>query len=122
MNELKPDAKIISKFKGEINGHAVDNEQVYYSIIDVLDAMSNKDFTFTKPHEFISDLITTFTELDRRYDNDRYTYLEINIIDIIDEATTLEELTNNLADFIGNEYCPQLYIIYDNLKDSYYTS
>ena len=67
-------------------------------------------------------MIKAFTELNQRHDNDRYAYLELNILDIIDEATTLEELANNLNDFIENEYCGQLYTICDGLKSGYYTS
>ena len=122
MNELKPNAKIISEFKGEINGHVVNSKHVYYTVINILDIISEIDITFTKPHDFIADLITAFTALEQYHKNNRYSYLELKILDILDETTTLDELTNNLTDFMGNEHCPQLYTICDGLKNSYYTS
>ena len=122
MNELQPNAKIISEFKGEINNCIVNDKTVYYTVIYMLSAMSNMHITFTKPKDFVCDLIKAFTELNQRHDNDRYAYLELSILDIIDEATTLEELANNLNDFIKNEYCEQLYTIYNRLIENYYTS
>lgn len=126
MNELKPNAKIISDFKGEINGCIVYDKDVYYTVLNILDHLfefiSIKNIPLTKSLALTSDLIEAFTELKQYQADDRYTYLELSILDIIDEATTLEELANNLNDFIENEYCGQLYTICDSLKSGYYTS
>lgn len=126
MNELKPNAKIISDFKGEINGCIVYDKDVYYTVLNILDHLfefiSIKNIPLTKSLALTSDLIEAFTELKQYQAGDRYAYLELSILDIIDEATTLEELANNLNDFIENEYCGQLYTICDSLKSGYYTS
>lgn len=128
MNELQPNAKIISdlktisKFKGEINSYIVSNKNIYYDIIDILNAISKKDITFTKSNEFISDLIEALTELNQNHDSERYSYLETNILEIIDNATTLKELTTDLNDFVKSELCIQFYDLCDHLVESYYTS
>lgn len=76
----------------------------------------------TKPQNLTSDLIEAFTELKQYQADDRYKYLENNIIDIIEETTNLEELTAELNDFIENEYYIVFYGVCDRLTEGYYTS
>lgn len=126
MEELKPKAKIISDFKGEINGCIVDDKDVYYTVLNILDHLfefiSIKNIHLTKPQNLTSDLIEAFTELKQYQADDRYKYLENNIIDIIEETTNLEELTAELNDFIENEYYIVFYGVCDRLTEGYYTS
>jgi hypothetical protein len=126
MEELKPKAKIISDFKGEINGCIVDDKDVYYTVLNILNHLfefiSIKNIHLTKSQDLTSDLIEAFTELKQYHTDDRYKYLESNIIDIIEGTTTLEELITELKDFIDSEHCIQLYTICDCLSEDYYTS
>ena len=57
MSKLKPKTSIISEFKGEIESILVDDRDVYYTVLNILDHLSNKNISFTKPLDLISDLI-----------------------------------------------------------------
>lgn len=122
MGNLKPNAKIISEFKAEINGILVTDRDVYYTILNILDHLSNKNISFTKPLDLTSDLIEVFTELKQYQTSDRYEYLESNVVDIIKESEILEELTKELNDFVENECYILFYGICDRLTEGYYTS
>lgn len=126
MNKLKPNAKIISEFKGEIEDCIVDDKDVYYTVLNILDHLfdfiSIKGISFTKSQNLIADLIEAFTELKQYQAFDRCKYLEDNIIDIIEESTTLEELTTKLNDFVEYEYYIVFYEICDRLAEGYYIS
>lgn len=122
MGNLKPNAKILSEFKGEIDGILVDDRDVYYTVLNILDHLSNKNISFTKPLDLTSDLIEVFTELKQYQAGDRYEYLENNVVEIIEETTTLEELATELNDFIENECYILFYGICDRLTEGYYTS
>jgi hypothetical protein len=126
MNKLKPNAKIISEFKGEIEDCIVDDKDVYYTVLNIIDHLfdfvSIKGISFTKSQNLIADLIEAFTELKQYQAFDRCKYLEDNIIDIIEESTTLEELTTNLNDFVEYECYIVFYGICDRLAEGYYIS
>lgn len=122
MSKLKPNAKILSEFQGEIDGILVDDRDVYYTVLNILDHLSNKNISFTKPLDLTSDLIEVFTELKQYQAGDRYEYLESNVVEIIEETTTLEELTTELNDFVENECYILFYGICDRLTEGYYTS
>lgn len=122
MGNLKPNAKILSEFKGEIDGLLVDDRDVYYTVLNILDHLSNKNISFTKPLDLTSDLIEVFTELKQYQAGDRYEYLESNVVEIIEETTTLEELATELNDFVENECYILFYGICDRLTECYYTS
>lgn len=122
MGNLKPNAKILSEFKGEIDGILVDDRDVYYTVLNILDHLSNKNISFTKPLDLTSDLIEVFTELKQYQAGDRYEYLKNNVVEIIEETTTLEELATELNDFIENECYILFYGICDRLTEGYYTS
>ena len=122
MGKLKPNAKILSEFQGEIDGILVDDKDIYYTVLNILDHLSNKNISFTKPLDLTSDLIEVFTELKQYQAGDRYEYLESNIIEIIEETTTLEELATELNDFVENECYILFYGICDRLTECYYTS
>lgn len=122
MGNLKPNARIISEFKGEIDGILVDDRDVYYTVLNILDHLSRKNISFTKPLDLTSDLIEVFTELKQYQAGDRYEYLESNVVEIIEETTTLEELATELNDFVENECYILFYGICDRLTEGYYTS
>lgn len=122
MGNLKPNAKIISEFKAEIDGILVTDRDVYYTVLNILDHLSNKNISFTKPLDLTSDLIEVFTELKQYQAGDRYEYLESNVVEIIEETTTLEELATELNDFVENECYILFYGICERLTEGYYTS
>lgn len=122
MGNLKPNAKILSEFKGEIDGILVDDRDVYYTVLNILDHLSNKNISFTKPLDLTSDLIEVFTELKQYQAGDRYEYLESNVVEIIEESETLEELATELNDFVENECYILFYGVCDRLTEGYYTS
>lgn len=122
MGNLKPNAKILSKFQGEIDGLLVDDRDVYYTVLNILDHLSNKNISFTKPLDLTSDLIEVFTELKQYQAGDRHEYLKSNVVEIIEETTTLEELTTELNDFVENECYILFYGVCDRLTEGYYTS
>lgn len=122
MSKLEPKAKILSEFKGEIDGILVDDKDVYYTVLNILDHLSHKNISFTKPLDLTSDLIEVFTELKQYQAGDRYEYLESNVVEIIEETTTLEELATELNDFVENECYILFYGICDRLTEGYYTS
>lgn len=122
MGNLKPNAKILSEFQGEIDGFLVDDRDVYYTVLNIRDHLSNKNISFTKPLDLTSDLIEVFTELKQYQAGDRYEYLENNVVEIIEETTTLEELATELNDFVENDCYILFYGICDRLTEGYYTS
>ena len=57
MGKLKLNAKILSEFQGEIDDLLVNDKDVYYTVLNILDHLSNKNISFTKPLDLTSDLI-----------------------------------------------------------------
>lgn len=75
-----------------------------------------------KPISFRLWVVHVFTKLKQYQAGDRYEYLENNVVEIIEETTTLEELATELNDFVENECYILFYGIYDRLTEGYYTS
>lgn len=75
-----------------------------------------------KPIGFRLWVVHVFTELKQYQAGDRYEYLESNVVEIIEETTTFEELATELNDFIENECYILFYGICDRLTEGYYTS
>ena len=122
MNELQPNAKIISEFKGEINSHIVTNKDVYYTVQNILEFVVITQLPFTKWQDFIADLIKAFEELKSLGINDDYNYAESKIIEASAEMTNLDSLKNAFAHLVEVQYYPEFKDIYDKLKNNYYTS
>lgn len=48
MSKLELNMKVVSKFKGEINGITVSNEDVYYTLLDLLEYLTPENIPLTK--------------------------------------------------------------------------
>lgn len=125
MNKLELNANIITNFKAEINGYIVNNEDVYYTVKNILEyAIIDKlPFTpFTKWSDFIADLITAFEELKSSGINDDYNYAESKVIEAYAEMTSLDSIKEAFAHLVEVQYYPEFKELYNRLKDNYYTA
>lgn len=126
MNKLKVESKIISKFKGEINYQTVNNEDVYYTVSDILYYLTYMNIPFTRWENFIADLIKAFEELKSSAitvdDINDYTYVESLIRRYLIKVTSIDELTNIISDIVENEEYTEFKHLYSKLKNGYYTS
>lgn len=128
MSKLELNMKVVSKFKGEINGITVSNEDVYYTLLDLLEYLTPENIPLTKWSDFISDLIKAFEDLkssaitdSSSYVND-YTYVESLLTKSVINITNIEELTDAINDIVETEGYTEFEDIYNKLKDGYYTS
>lgn len=128
MSKLEVNPKIISHFKGKINGEDVYDEDVYYTISELLEYLTYDNIPFTKWDEFIADLIQAFEDLKESaitdsstYVND-YTYIESILIKDFIRTTTIDELTATISDIVENEGYTEFGDLYDKLDSNYYTS
>lgn len=122
MNKLELNTNIITNFEGEINSHIVTNEDVYYTVQNILEFVVITQLPFTKWQDFIADLIKAFEELKSLGINDDYNYAESKIIEASAEMTNLDSLKNAFAHLVEVQYYPEFKDIYDKLKNNYYTS
>lgn len=122
MNRLELNTNIITNFEGKINSHIVTNEDVYYTVQNILEFVVITQLPFTKWQDFIADLITAFEELKSLGINDDYNYAESKIIEASAEMTNLDSLKNAFAHLVEVQYYPEFKKIYNRLKDNYYTS
>ena len=122
MKELKLKAIVLSEFEGEINGHTVNNEDVYYTVQNILEFAVITQLPFTKWQDFIADLIKAFEDLKSSGINDDYNYAESKIIEASAEMTNLDSLKNAFAHLVEVQYYPEFKDIYNKLKNNYYTS
>lgn len=126
MNKLKVESKIISKFKGEINYQTVNNEDVYYTVSDILYYLTYMNIPFTRWENFIADLIKAFEELKSSAitvdDINDYTYVESLVRKYLIKVTSIDELTNIISDIVENEEYTEFKHLYSKLKNGYYTS
>ena len=122
MNRLELTTNIITNFEGKINSHIVTNEDVYYTVQNILEFVVITQLPFTKWQDFIADLITAFEELKSLGINDDYNYAESKIIEASAEMTNLDSLKNAFAHLVEVQYYPEFKKIYNRLKDNYYTS
>ena len=122
MNRLELNTNIITNFEGEINDHIVTNEDVYYTVQNILEFVVITQLPFTKWQDFIADLIKAFEELKSLGINDEYNYPESKIIETSAEMTNLDSLKNAFAHLVEVQYYPEFKDIYNKLKNNYYTS
>lgn len=122
MNRLELNTNIITNFEGEINSHIVTNEDVYYTVQNILEFVVITQLQFTKWQDFIADLITAFEELKSLGINDDYNYAESKIIEASAEMTNLDSLKNAFTHLVEVQYYPEFKDIYNKLKNNYYTS
>lgn len=122
MNKLELNANIITNFKGEINGCTVTNEDVYYTVKNILEYIVVAQIPFTKWLDFISDLIKAFTDLKSSGINDDYNYAESKVIEASAEMTNLDSIKKTFEYLIEVQYYPEFKELYNRLKNDYYTS
>lgn len=122
MNRLELNTNIITNFEGEINSHIVTNEDVYYTVQNILEFVVITQLPFTKWQDFIADLIKAFEELKSLGINDDYNYAESKIIEASAEMTNVDSLKNAFAHLVEVQYYPEFKDIYNKLKNNYYTS
>lgn len=122
MNKLELNTNIITNFKAEINGCTVNNEDVYYTVQNILEFAVITQLPFTKWSDFIADLITTFEELKSSDINDDYNYAESKVIEAYAEMTTIDSIKEAFAHLVEVQCYPEFREIYNRLKNNYYTS
>lgn len=122
MNRLELNANIITNFKGEINGYTVTNEDVYYTVQNILEFAVITQLPFTKWQDFIVDLIKAFEDLKSSGINDDYNYAESKIIEVSAEMASLDSLKEAFTHLVEVQYYPEFKEIHNRLKDNYYTS
>ena len=122
MNRLELNTNIITNFKGEINGCTITNEDVYYTIQNILEFAVITQLPFTKWQDFTADLIKAFEDLKSSGINDDYNYAESKVIEASAEMTSLDSLKEAFAHLVEVQYYPEFKKIYNRLKDNYYTS
>lgn len=121
-NKLELNTKIISNFKAEINGCIVNNEDVYYTVSDILEYIINTDIPFTKYKDFVIDLIETLEVLKGYGSNKEYAHVESVLKDITIKLKNIEELTDAISNLIENEIYVEFTDMYNKLKNNYYIS
>ena len=122
MNRLELNANIITNFKGEINGYTVTNEDVYYTVQNILEFAVITQLPFTKWQDFIVDLIKAFEDLKSSGINDDYNYAESKIIEVSAEMASLDSLKEAFTHLVEVQYYPEFKEIHNRLKDNYYIS
>lgn len=122
MNRLELNTNIVTNFKGEINDHIVTNEDVYYTVQNILEFVVITQLPFTKWQDFIADLIKAFEDLKSSGINDDYNYAESKVIEASAEMTNVDSLKNAFAHLVEVQYYPEFKDIYNKLKNNYYTS
>jgi len=122
MNRLELNTNIITNFEGEINSHIVTNEDVYYTVQNILEFVVITQLPFTKWQDFIADLIKAFEDLKSSGINDDYNYAESKVIEASAEMTNLDSLKNAFAHLVEVQCYPEFKDIYNKLKNNYYTS
>lgn len=122
MNRLELNTNIITNFEGEINSHIVTNEDVYYTVQNILEFVVITQLPFTKWQDFIADLIKAFEDLKSSGINDDYNYAESKIIEASAKMTDIDSLKEAFAHLVDVQYYPEFKEIHNRLKDNYYTS
>lgn len=120
--KLELNTKIISNFKAEINGCIVNNEDVYYTVSDILEYIINTDIPFTKYKDFVADLITAFENLKEYGTNKEYAYIETVLKDVTIKLTNIDELTDTLSHLVKDEIYSEFKEFYTRLWTNYYIS
>lgn len=87
------ESKIITKFKGEINGVEFDDAQIYQTADYLLEQMEGK---FGKiPQEFIKDLRDTIDRVRDKYEDFNMATFERSVSESIDLSKSVKELLIN---------------------------
>ena len=128
MNKLEVTTKIISHFKGKINGEDVHDEDVYYTVSELLEYLTYNNIPFTKWDEFIADLIQAFEDLKESAITDsstyvnNYTYIEYILLKDFMRTTNIDELKATISDIVETQGYLEFEDLYNKLESNYYTA
>lgn len=122
MKELELKAIILSEFRGEINGCPVKNEDVYYSVQNILEYIIMNHIKLTKWSDFISDLIEVFDILKRNDIEGDFNYIYEKLLGASSSIDTINDITDMLNNIVEADEYSEFETMYDRVKNNYYTS
>ena len=122
MKELELKASILSEFKGEINGCPVNNEDVYYSVRNILECIEGNHIKLTKWSNFISDLIEAFKTLSTNNLDGDFEYVYEKLLGVCSSIDTINDITDMLNNIVEADEYSEFETMYDRVKNNYYTS
>ena len=122
MKELELKAIILSEFRGEINGCPVNNEDVYYSVRNILEYIEDNHIKLTKWSDFISDLIEAFDILKRNDIEGDFNYIYEKLLGASSSIDTINDITDMLNNIVEADEYSEFETMYDRVKNNYYTS
>lgn len=122
MKELELNAIVLSEFKGEINGYPVSNEDVYYSVRNILEYIEDNHIKLTKWSDFISDMIEAFKTLNANNLDGDFEYVYEKLLGICSGIETIDDLTDMLNNITEVEGYSEFDTVYDRIKNDYYIS
>lgn len=122
MKELKLKAIVLSKFKGEINGCPVNNEDVYYSVQNILEYIEGNHIKLTKWSDFISDLIEAFKDLSANNLDGDFEYVYEKLLGVCSGIEAIDNLTDMLYNITEVDGYSEFDTVYDRVKNDYYVS
>lgn len=119
MKKLKLKAIVLSEFSDEINGCLVNNQDVYYSVRNILEYIESNNTKLTKWSDFITDLVEAFEALNGDPDFD---YVYDKLIATVANKKDIDALTKTLEQISYVECYLEFDKIYDRLNNNYYIS
>lgn len=122
MKELELKAIILSAFKGEINGCPINNEDVYYSVRNILEYIEDNHIKLTKWSNFISDLIEAFKTLSANNLDGDFEYVYEKLLGVCSGIETIDDLTDMLYNITEVDGYSEFDKVYDRVKNDYYIS
>lgn len=122
MKELELKAIVLSEFKGEINGCPVNNEDVYYSVQNILEYIEGNHIKLTKWSNFISDLIEAFKTLSTNNLDGDFEYVYEKLLGVCSGIETIDDLTDILYNITEVDGYSEFDKVYDRVKNDYYIS
>lgn len=122
MKELKLKAIVLSEFKGEINGCPVNNEDVYYSVRNILECIESNHIKLTKWSNFISDMIEAFETLSVNNLDGDFEYVYEKLLGVCSDIETINDLTDMLNKITEIDGYSEFDTVYDRVKNDYYIS
>lgn len=122
MKELELKAIVLSEFKGEINGCPVKNEDVYYSVQNILEYIIMNHIKLTKWSDFITDLIEAFDILKGNDIEGDFDYIYEKLLSAGSSIDTIDDLTDVLNEITEIEEYYEFDTIYDRVVNNYYIS
>jgi len=122
MKELKLKAIVLSEFKGEINGCPVSNEDVYYSVRNILEYIEGNHIKITKWSDFINDLIEAFKALNANNLDGEFEYVYEKLLGVCSGIETIDDLTDMLYNITEVDSYSEFDKVYDRVKNDYYVS